>query len=57
MEARYEYSYGRQNWFEYSAAGTPRAVRENVALFDQSSFAKYPPGRTGRGAGAELRVR
>ena len=40
VEARYEYSYGRQNWFEYSAA-EHRAVRENVALFDQSSFAKY----------------
>ena len=40
MEARYEYGYGRQNWFEYSAA-EHRAARENVALFDQSSFAKY----------------
>ncbi len=39
-EARYEYSYGRQNWFEYSAA-EHRAVRENVGLFDQSSFAKF----------------
>ena len=36
----YEYRYGRQNWFEYSAA-EHRAVRENVALFDQSSFAKF----------------
>ena len=40
VEAKYEYSYGRQNWFEYSAA-EHRAVRENVGLFDQSSFAKY----------------
>jgi len=40
VEARYEYSYGRQNWFEYSAA-EHRAVREQVALFDQSSFAKF----------------
>ena len=40
VEARYEYSYRRQNWFEYSAA-EHRAVRENVGLFDQSSFAKY----------------
>ena len=40
VEARYEYSYGRQNWFEYSAA-EHRAVRDNVGLFDQSSFAKY----------------
>ena len=38
--ARYEYSYGRQNWFEYSAA-EHRAVRERVGLFDQSSFAKF----------------
>jgi len=37
---RYEYSYGRQNWFEYSAA-EHRATREGVALFDQSSFAKF----------------
>jgi 4-methylaminobutanoate oxidase (formaldehyde-forming) len=39
MEPRYEYSYGRQNWFEPSAA-EHRAAREAVALFDQSSFAK-----------------
>jgi len=37
---RYQYSYGRQNWFDYSAA-EHRAVREGVALFDQSSFAKF----------------
>ena len=37
---RYKYSYGRQNWFEASAAEC-RAVREAVALFDQSSFAKF----------------
>lgn len=36
----YEYSYGRQNWFEASAAEC-KAVREAVALFDQSSFAKF----------------
>ena len=40
VEAKYEYSYGRQNWFEHSAA-EHRAVREIVALFDQSSFAKF----------------
>ena len=38
--ARYEYSYGRQNWFEHSAA-EHRAVRERVGLFDLSSFAKF----------------
>ncbi len=35
----YEYSYGRQNWFNYSAE-EHRAVREAVGLFDQTSFAK-----------------
>ena len=37
---RYEYSYGRGNWFEHTAA-EHRAVRTKVGLFDQSSFAKY----------------
>lgn len=36
----YRYSFGKQNWFDYSAA-EHRAVRTGVALFDQSSFAKY----------------
>jgi len=40
VKAEYHYSYGRQNWFEYSAA-EHRAVREGVGLFDQSSFAKF----------------
>jgi 4-methylaminobutanoate oxidase (formaldehyde-forming) len=39
VEPAYEYSYGRQNWFEYSAA-EHRACREGAALFDQSSLAK-----------------
>ena len=39
VEPRYEYSYGRQNWFPY-AAGEHRAVREAVGLFDQTSFGK-----------------
>ncbi len=34
------YSYGRQNWFQY-VGEEHRAVRERVALFDQSSFAKF----------------
>ncbi len=38
-EPRYEYSYGRQNWFE-SAAQEHRAVREAVGIFDQTSFGK-----------------
>jgi glycine cleavage system aminomethyltransferase T/glycine/D-amino acid oxidase-like deaminating enzyme len=37
---RYEYSYGRQNWFEHSAH-EHRSVRSAVGLFDQSSFAKF----------------
>jgi 4-methylaminobutanoate oxidase (formaldehyde-forming) len=40
VEPKYEYSYGRQNWFEHSAA-EHKAVRESVGLFDQSSFAKF----------------
>jgi len=38
--ASYRYSYGRQNWFE-NAAAEHRAVRGDVALFDQTSFAKF----------------
>jgi glycine cleavage system T protein len=48
---RYEYSYGRQNWFALSAA-EHRAVRERVGLFDQSSFAKFV--LKGRDAGRTL---
>jgi 4-methylaminobutanoate oxidase (formaldehyde-forming) len=40
VEAKYQYSYGRQNWFEHSA-NEHRAVRQQVGLFDQSSFAKF----------------
>jgi glycine cleavage system T protein len=40
VKPEYAYSYGRQNWFAHSAA-EHRAVRERVALFDQSSFAKF----------------
>jgi len=40
VDPAYEYSFKRQNWFEYSAA-EHRNVRENVGLFDQSSFAKF----------------
>ena len=40
VEPKYEYSYHRQNWFEYSAE-EHRAVREAVGMFDQSSFAKF----------------
>jgi glycine cleavage system T protein len=40
MAPAYEYSYGRQNWFEPSAH-EHRTVRNAVGLFDQSSFAKF----------------
>ena len=40
VEARYEYSYGRQNWFPHSAR-EHHAVRTAAGLFDQSSFAKF----------------
>jgi glycine cleavage system aminomethyltransferase T len=36
---RYEYSFGRQNWFGYSAL-EHQAVREAVGLLDTSSFGK-----------------
>ncbi|MEP0090911.1 MAG: FAD-dependent oxidoreductase [Paracoccaceae bacterium] len=35
----YEYAWGRQNWFENSAA-EHRAIRENVGMYDMSSFGK-----------------
>ena len=37
---QYEYSYGRQNWFEYSCR-EHNAVRTGVGIFDQTSFAKF----------------
>jgi len=40
VKPEYKYSYGRQNWFDYSAA-EHNAVRNAVGLFDQSSFAKF----------------
>ena len=40
VNPKYEYSFGKQNWFEYSAQ-EHRAFRTQVALFDQSSFSKY----------------
>jgi 4-methylaminobutanoate oxidase (formaldehyde-forming) len=38
--ARDEYSFERPNWFE-AVAREHRATRESVALFDQTSFAKF----------------
>ena len=37
VERAYEYSFGRPNWFEHSAA-EHRAVRDAVGVFDTSSF-------------------
>jgi glycine cleavage system T protein len=37
--ADYDYSWKRQNWFDYSAA-EHRAVRQSVGFFDMSSFGK-----------------
>jgi 4-methylaminobutanoate oxidase (formaldehyde-forming) len=36
----YEYSYGRQNWFE-ACRSECLAVRDQVTLFDQTCFAKF----------------
>jgi 4-methylaminobutanoate oxidase (formaldehyde-forming) len=36
----YEYSWKRQNWFDY-AAGEHRAVRQEAGLFDLSAFGKF----------------
>ena len=38
--AEYEYSFGRQNWFDNNKA-EHEAVRNSVGVIDQSSFSKY----------------
>ena len=51
VEARDIYTFGRGNWFD--AVGAEHAAcRERVAIFDQSSFAKYE--MTGRDAAKAL---
>ena len=40
VAAEDEYTYGRQNWFPHVRA-EHEACRERVALFDQTSFAKF----------------
>ncbi len=40
VKPEYQYSFGKQNWFTYSAA-EHQATRENIALYDQSAFSKY----------------
>ncbi|MCH2067351.1 GcvT family protein [Shimia sp.] len=39
QERAYQYTWKRQNWFENSAA-EHRAIRENVGMYDMSSFGK-----------------
>ena len=51
VDTAYQYSYGRQNWFDHVAA-EHRAVRETVGLFDLSSFGKAVV--QGRDAEAQL---
>ncbi|UCD79809.1 MAG: GcvT family protein [Desulfobacterales bacterium] len=40
VQAAYEYSWGRQNWFPYSAA-EHMAVRENVGVYDLTSMSNF----------------
>jgi 4-methylaminobutanoate oxidase (formaldehyde-forming) len=40
IEPKYEYSWGRQNWFDYSA-DEHLAVRNGVGVYDLTSFAKF----------------
>ena len=40
VKAKDEYAFSRQNWFEH-VGNEHRATREGVALFDQTSFAKF----------------
>ncbi len=48
VEPKYEYSFGRQNWFDY-ALEEQRAAREDVAMIDYSMLGKLMV----EGAGAE----
>ncbi|MDM8553399.1 FAD-dependent oxidoreductase [Desulfococcaceae bacterium HSG7] len=40
VEPEYEYSFFRQNWFDYSAA-EHKAIREGVGIYDLSSMANF----------------
>jgi 4-methylaminobutanoate oxidase (formaldehyde-forming) len=51
VERRDVYSFGRGNWFD-AVGAEHRAARERVAIFDQSSFAKFE--LRGRDAAAAL---
>jgi len=39
IEAKYEYSWGKQNWFDYHRA-EHMAIRENVGMYEMLSFSK-----------------
>jgi 4-methylaminobutanoate oxidase (formaldehyde-forming) len=39
QKAEYEYTWGRPNWFD-NAAAEHKAVRENVGMYDMTSFGK-----------------
>ena len=52
-KAEYEYSWRRQNWFDYSA-DEHMAVRQKVGMFDMSSFGKIK--LIGRDAEAVLQI-
>jgi heterotetrameric sarcosine oxidase gamma subunit len=45
-QPKYEYSYKRQNWFDFSAA-EHLAVRESVGVYDISSFGKFSVSGSG----------
>ncbi|NUP05342.1 MAG: FAD-dependent oxidoreductase [Polyangiaceae bacterium] len=51
VEPQDEYTYGRQNWFEH-VRREHEATRTRVAVFDQTSFAKF--SMIGRDAGRVL---
>ena len=38
-DAKYEYSWGRQNWFDYHKL-EQQAIRETVGMYEMSSYAK-----------------
>jgi len=40
VKPEYRYSYGKQNWFPYTAAEC-RATRDAVAMYDQSTMTKF----------------
>ena len=41
QEREYRYSYGKQNWWANAGRGVPMPCGSSVALFDQTSFAKF----------------